>query len=260
MIKHEQEFTPEELRQLDRLVDGELGDAERRQLLTTLDARADGWRRCALAFLEAQSWQRELRGFAAPEKTAEKKNVTPVADVTAPPAVHLDRPVVEPRASGWWNAPAARLPWAMAATFLVAFGLAWGIRAPGVRDGGMVVTNQPDLQVPTLPGSFMATDRTGRSVAPARASMPPDSVRLVMDDGTNGAREVELPIEDTNADDTWLTSRQPIVPRELRQALERMGHRVDERRQFLPVQLNDGRQMVVPVDQVEFTPVSAVYQ
>ena len=35
MIKHEQDFTPDELRQLDRLVDGELGDAERRQLLTT---------------------------------------------------------------------------------------------------------------------------------------------------------------------------------------------------------------------------------
>ena len=34
-----------------------------------------------------------------------------------------------------------------------------------------------------------------------------------------------------------------------------MGHRVIERRQFLPVQLDDGRQMVVPVDQVEFTPV-----
>jgi hypothetical protein len=259
MIKHEPEFTPEELRQLDRLVDGELGDAERRQLLTTLDARPDGWRRCALAFLEAQSWQRELRGFGAPGKTAEKKNVTPVADVTAPAAVQLDQPAVEPRRHGWWNASAARLPWAMAATFLVAFGLAWVIRAPGEREG-IDGTNQnaPGVSNLVADGSRSANG-TGRSgmIAPRKS---PDVVRLVMDDGTNGAREVELPIEDTNADDAWLTSRQPIVPRELRQALERMGHRVDERRQFLPVQLEDGRQMVVPVDQVEFTPVSAVYQ
>ncbi len=46
---------------LDRLVDGELPADERRALLQSLDSRPDGWRRCALAFLEAQSWRSELR-------------------------------------------------------------------------------------------------------------------------------------------------------------------------------------------------------
>ena len=45
----------------DRLVDGELSGGERRALLESLDARPQGWRRCALAFLEAQSWRKELR-------------------------------------------------------------------------------------------------------------------------------------------------------------------------------------------------------
>ncbi|HVU89295.1 MAG TPA: hypothetical protein VHD36_18355 [Pirellulales bacterium] len=259
MIKNEQEFTSDELRQLDLLVDGELGDAERRQLLTALDARPDGWRRCALAFLEAQSWQRGLRGFGSPEKPAEKKSIAVATDATAWPAVQRNQPVIEPRRQGWWNAPSVGLPWAMAATFLVAFGLAWILRAPGAREG-MGTSGLQSPQIPTPAGSYLATDRTGSNNASARESLPPDTVRLVMDDGTNGAREVELPIETTSADDAWLTNRQPIVPRELRQALERMGHRVDERRQFLPVQLDDGRQLVVPVDQVEFTPVSAVYQ
>ena len=43
-------------RRLDRLVDRELDDIERRALLESLDQRTDGWRDCALAFLEAQSW------------------------------------------------------------------------------------------------------------------------------------------------------------------------------------------------------------
>jgi hypothetical protein len=46
---------------LDRLVDGELGDAERKAVLARLDAEPDGWRRCALAFLEAQTWREVLR-------------------------------------------------------------------------------------------------------------------------------------------------------------------------------------------------------
>jgi hypothetical protein len=41
-------------RWIDWLVDGELTEAERRALLLRLDGESDGWRRCALAFLEDQ--------------------------------------------------------------------------------------------------------------------------------------------------------------------------------------------------------------
>jgi hypothetical protein len=254
MIKHEQDFTPEELRQLDLLVDGELGNAARRQLLTVLEARPDGWRRCALAFLEAQSWGSELRSFAAPQKTVaiEPAAVKPASEIPAGPVVEF-----HPRSR--WNIPNVSVPWAMAATFLLAFGLAWMIRAPGSRH----VTAGGDAQAPVVANLANATPRArdaSRASHAAADSDRMDTVRLVMDDGAHGMREVDLPVEDTSADDAWLSYRQPVVPRELRQALERMGHRVNERRQFLPVQLDDGRQMVVPVDQVEFTPVSNAYQ
>jgi hypothetical protein len=42
---------------LDRLADGECDGEERRQLLLRLEAEPDGWRRCALSFLEAQEWR-----------------------------------------------------------------------------------------------------------------------------------------------------------------------------------------------------------
>ena len=40
--------------QIDRLVAGSLPDAERRTLLLRIETEPDGWRQCALAFLEAQ--------------------------------------------------------------------------------------------------------------------------------------------------------------------------------------------------------------
>ena len=47
-------------RQLELLIDDELGEKERGELLEFLDSEPDGWRRCALGFLEEQSFQSAL--------------------------------------------------------------------------------------------------------------------------------------------------------------------------------------------------------
>src|SRR5260370_8705607 len=64
---------------IDRLVDGELGEAERRELLLRLESNPDGWRRCALAFIEAQEF-----GRAAVAWTREH---APACDPTPRPAI-----------------------------------------------------------------------------------------------------------------------------------------------------------------------------
>src|SRR5262245_1884809 len=58
------EFRRNEDRVLDRLVDGELSPGQRRELMAALDDEPGGWRRCALAFLEAQSWRWQLSRMA----------------------------------------------------------------------------------------------------------------------------------------------------------------------------------------------------
>src|SRR5262249_27157750 len=95
----------------DRLVDGELDAVGRRELLKALDDQPGGWRRCALAFLEAQAWRSDLRG-AVCESLA----------VTAP----LTRPI--PRS----HSRAVRVGQAglIAAALVVAFGAGWLVR-PG---------------------------------------------------------------------------------------------------------------------------------
>ncbi len=250
MAQHDN-FTADELRQLDRLVDGELSASERQELLASFDAQPERWRRCALAFLEAQSWSEEfsLLGRPAP---------TPVASALAA-SPESSSPVLVPSSKMTPWTKLAGLPLAMAATFLLAFGLAWTMRVPSSPP-------QESAAAPEMGAVLSALASADRSVGrdPGRQSAGQrqdrwGTVTLVMDDGQNGEREVELPVveEDGNPDAEWLTNDTPVVPPELRQAFERMGHHVDQRRQLVPVQLDDGRQLILPVDDVEFTPVSA---
>ncbi len=50
--------------ELDRLVDGRLGDEAYRELLCQIDADPNGWKQCALAFLEHQALEKELLAFS----------------------------------------------------------------------------------------------------------------------------------------------------------------------------------------------------
>ena len=52
---------------LDRLVDGEVDLPELRRIVAALEERPDGWRDCALAFLEAQALRKELTSDAFQE-------------------------------------------------------------------------------------------------------------------------------------------------------------------------------------------------
>jgi hypothetical protein len=65
-LEHRQSVDPSEEDLVDRLVDGELGEVERRELLLRFENEADGWRRCALAFLEAQNWRQAFAPLVAP--------------------------------------------------------------------------------------------------------------------------------------------------------------------------------------------------
>ena len=76
------DFRKDDERILDRLVDGELTEEDRKALLGALDDEPGAWRRCALAFLEAQLWRGDLRSLCEESKkeadrTAAKVNLTP---------------------------------------------------------------------------------------------------------------------------------------------------------------------------------------
>jgi anti-sigma factor RsiW len=145
-------------RLIDRLVDGELPDAERRELLRRLEAEPGGWRRCALAFLEAQSWREAFAPLVAPTPPAA---IQPAA--VAQPRRRQPRP---------WR-PVARLV-GLAAGLAAAFVLGWAVR------GGPAAT-APDAGVTRVEAPAAAVPRERPQAAPvevaaqeARPSLPAD--------------------------------------------------------------------------------------
>ena len=143
------QHTPDDDQLFDLLVDDELGEAERRELLARLDHVPDGWRRCALTFLEAQCWKKELGAMAREPAQV----VRP-----APPALDKKRPAFR-----WGTALA------MAASFLVALGLGSVLRDAWHRGGpapGQVATMVSEPQSPAPAGGPAAvkaepTNRSG---------------------------------------------------------------------------------------------------
>ena len=70
--------------------------------------------------------------------------------------------------------------------------------------------------------------------------------------GTQEGLSFQVPaVERDGIDEQWLRSMPPAIPDNVLQALSRTGHQVQQRRQLVPVPLKDGRQLIVPVDQVE---------
>lgn len=211
-------------RQFDLLVDAELTEAERRELLTSLDEVPDGWRRCALAFLEAQSWREELSPIRRQEASKPR------------PRRSLRRWVP----SGPWATALA-----MAASFLVALVLGLMVRdvdqpasriAEGLGESAAVPHGLASVELPQL--------------GPADA--PWQIVTLPVSSGPEGApRLIQLPATESSDIDTSLEAFPAAVPDELLQALERSGHRIQRQRRLFPFSMEDGRQLVVPVDQIE---------
>lgn len=236
--------------QLDLLVDGELNDAQQRELLRRFEEEPGAWRRCALAFLESQYWKKSLTSLCrAPESELPRGPATgipaTVVGVPAgggPAAGGIVQPAPRRRSFVAWIRRSSGTTAAMAASFLVALVLGWMVM-PRLR---------PE-------GSGPGTHEMAETVAPRAAAVPRDAssspwqmVTFSVPDGQAGNRSIRVPaMQRDQIDENWLRSMPQAMPAEVLQALERTGHRVTESRQLLPVPLEDGRRMVVPVDQVD---------
>jgi len=229
---------------IDRLVDGELTGQEYRELLRSLDQHPDGWRRCALAFLEAQAWQRELGAMHRDEIVA-----------PAAPSVTL---------SGRRGRPRWASVLAVAASFLVTFGLGVAYHAhwsgslsipdgvPIAEQWGHEPTNVddavPDTEAPSMPSP---TD----GQPPVR---PRGYVMLARDSAdASGSDELEVPLYDLSPENAWLLEDDRMwIPPEIRRAMQSMGREIRWDRRLMPLETEDGHRAVVPVRRLEITPVN----
>ncbi|WP_169979513.1 hypothetical protein [Tautonia rosea] len=220
---------------LDRLADGSLTAEEQRALLSRIDSEPDGWRRCALAFLEAQAWRETFEAMTA-----------------QPEAPHFDvmsRSKRPPR------------------TLLFPITLAAALIGAAFLLGQLTV--QPEFVdqegMASVSGNARGFDRTDGGVPPFEASDTTANpspwgaeikaigyLSLPTDSNPEGP-VVELPVlTGPGLDDRWLRDQPSFVPEEFRKSWEQLGYEVESQRRLVSVQLDeDGRYLTIPVDDVQ---------
>jgi hypothetical protein len=216
----------------DLLADGQLDEPRRRRLLTGLDERPGGWRRCALAFLEAQSWREAMDALTQPKGAA----AAPRAQV-APPWKRRRRDYV------------TMLLGAAACIFL-GVGLTM-LKYDMQRGRGPGSTQMAGI----IESEFPSDGQTGRPLLKRQVPRPGEQVHLVglPARGSDGRRHtVGLPaVARDRIDEALLRNMPSAIPEAVARSFEQAGHEVHSSRQLLPFRMKDGRRLVVPVDQLD---------
>ena len=91
-------------------------------------------------------------------------------------------------------------------------------------------------------------------VAPQDDSTRPADARVVGDLTweDNSQQRIRVPvIGGPNVNEQWLQQQPPRIPDEMRQLLEKMGHRIEHSRRMVQIELEDGRRVIVPIDQID---------
>ena len=219
----------------DRLVDGAMTTAEYKSFLASLEDEPGGWRRCAMAFLEAQAWGKECSAIRR------------VDEESAPRAKEL----VELRREKTPSFPSFASLFAAAVSVLLAFGL------------GMTMQNQ-FFAPQAVPTRSAGQNPSGDLGAPPRMAADANTeedleiaaMKLVIDGAGN--QEVVVPvISDGSAGGETLVETEPVIPDSVLRALRMRGHDIRRQQEFIPVPTGDGRHVIFPVEQYQITPVSS---
>jgi hypothetical protein len=256
-----------ESRTLDRLVDGELSLAERRVLFSAIEAQPDGWRRCAMAFLEAQAWKDDIAMLVPAELS--RINGAPTTHVGESLRVHdLSVAHNHPTADAFRKSESQvafagnhSTIWprilATAATVGLAFFLGVAVRgywsvAPNQPTSGAVVDNHSLANANSTQTLNQKSSSSDGVAAPA--SLMPTITMTVVNKNGDGEQQFEIPVvEADRLDAGWLASRPAAIPPQAVEELRRRGYRIDEQRLLVPVVLDDGRRAILPFDQAEIT-------
>lgn len=221
---------------LDRLADGELSPAERRELLQALESSPGDWRRCALAFVESQVLREEFRALA---------NESPAGGA-------VERRPRRAAATGGWLA--------LAATLLGAAFLAGSLtNHPAAPDDAPLLASGEEPPMAVLPGP----DAVDAAIATRqqRVDQPdPDVVTFWTSDESGGRRSLRAKLVDADELDPRLGVRfRSAIPQEVRQQYEQQGYRFRSRQRYAPLNMDNGRVLVVPVEDLQVAPVSDDY-
>jgi hypothetical protein len=88
-------------------------------------------------------------------------------------------------------------------------------------------------------------------------NQPLGKVQLVVNrTGSEEPQMMDVPFYDPQTATQLLENSRPALPDDLLQSLAAEGHRIDRQPSLVPIQLDDGRQMMVPVEGYRIVPVN----
>jgi hypothetical protein len=231
---------------LDRIVDGGLTAAQLRDALDRLGREPDGWKRCALAFLEAQCWSESFRSM---------ENASPVATRGVAPAAR-PAPLASSRSAATWRRIAVA-----AGIAAISFILGRGIQPdriplPGPEPSSPLASGNLDpvsdiAKTGEIPDPLEGASGPMQGDSPSLPPAPPIvTVGQIRVSPTEGAPAVPI-IGGSGIDEQWVRSQPPTITEHQMALLEQHGYQVDRRRRLVTATLPDGRRVTVPVDRFQ---------
>ena len=241
---HDADLEPSIQALIDRMIDGEMSPEQLRTCIQRLDSTPDGWRRCALAFLEAQSWGEAFRNL---DQSPRDRDLA-LAAFTEPPPVSRARVV---RRGPARTALAAGIA-------LIAFSLGWmghGLRvrsepatAPVERASSSLVVHAVRASGPTSSKTLEPGAIAGLPVN--RVPTVREVARLRFGPGDQTAAEIPI-LAGPGISRRWLLEQPPPVSEHDQALWQRRGYHLEQRRRLVSVPLADGRRAAVPIDHVQ---------
>lgn len=236
---------------IDKLVDGELREDDYRNVLQIIDQKPEGWRDCALAFLEAQALQKEL-GTLLENSEFEEELVSALGahQDDATNQSFYDSEIPPSKFSG--DTDFAQDEYTVersARTRELIFNVFLPAAAASLVLGLSI-------------GLFFFVGKTGTDGEHAALpSKDPDEKReldspeltLVVNQGSKD-NEVELPVYSANKLDPSIYKKNGGVSSELVNYLRGKGFELDRQRQVLPMATEKGQQFLLPVEKLNIVP------
>ena len=211
---------------MERMVDGELGVQQQRQLLLDCE-HEDRWRELALAYVEAQAFASELKTYATepmPSKETAPSERSPRRGTEHPPG----------SAIGWG-------PWSLAAAVMLSLSLGYGAGWWWQPGSDYIVDSK------TGPVASQELSANGDGTPPVQS---PRSMQFTVSNPvTNEFDQIQLPlVKASDLRPGWEEQLHGGIPEQLQRELNKGGLHMEQTRTVMPVRLKDGRRVIVPVD------------
>jgi hypothetical protein len=234
---------------IDRIVGGELTPAELRDAVNGLDCQPDAWKRCALAFLEAQCWRESLQAIGQPTRLPVDSRTSSISLATASSTR---------RPASWLRA--ATLAASVAASFVLGWVaqtwrpfIATDHNSPAMARTSTVQPAQGSetSSVDELPLSAQnVSDSSGEDRTPPTPTETIREVATLLIRSENAQTEVPI-LAGPGIDSKWIENQPPPISEHEQVVFQRHGYQVDQRRRLISATLSDGRRVTVPIDQVQ---------